>query len=169
MHAHTHASTHTQTCTWTQAHAHTHAGNDGNAIFLGGYTRDVNISANDFNWIGDSVVAAFGWTSDCLWANCSVRLPAKVGPDGRGGKQPRRTYIGGNIFREFGIWQKQSSALFQALAALTTFESNVVFNGPRAAINFNDAFGGGNAVVGNLMFNQVRETVDHGTPQSRRP
>lgn len=31
------------------------------------------------------------------------------------------------------------------------------------AINFNDAFGGGNHVRGNLIFNQVRETVDHGT------
>lgn len=39
--------------------------NDGNAIFLGGYSRGVNITANDFNWIGDSVIAAFGWTSDC--------------------------------------------------------------------------------------------------------
>lgn len=37
------------------------------------------------------------------------------------------------------------------------------FNGPRAAINFNDAFGGGDLVVGNLLFNMVRETVDHGT------
>jgi hypothetical protein len=32
-----------------------------------------------------------------------------------------------------------------------------------AAINFNDAFGGGDIVRGNLVFNQVRESVDHGT------
>ena len=44
-------------------------------------------------------MAAFGWTSDCLHANCSVRLPAKVGPDGRGGEQPRGTYVGGNLVR----------------------------------------------------------------------
>jgi hypothetical protein len=104
---------------------------DGNGVFLGGYTRDVNISANDFNWIGDSVIAAFGWTSDCLHANCSIKLPAKVGPDGRGGEQPRDTYIGGNLIHEWGIWQKQSSAFFEALAATTTLESNVMFNGPR--------------------------------------
>ena len=117
--------------------------NDGNAVFLGGYTRSVNITSCDFNFIGDSVIALFGWTSDCLWANCSVKLPAKVGPDGRGGEQPRGTNIAGNVIREFGIWQKQSSALFQAIAGLTNFESNVVFNGPRAAINFNDPFLGG--------------------------
>ena len=103
--------------------------NDGNAIFLGGYSRGVNITANDFNWIGDSVIAAFGWTSNCLHADCVVKLPAKVGPDGRGGEQPRGAYIAGNLFREYGIWQKQSSALFMAISALFTFESNVVFNG----------------------------------------
>jgi len=139
---------------------------DGNGIFLGGYTRDVSITGNDFNWIGDSAMAAFGWTSDCLYANCSVRLPAKVGPDGRKGEQPRGTLVAGNLVREIGIWQKQSSAWFQALSALTTIRSNVFFNGPRAAINFNDAFGGGNKVIGNLIFNQVRETVDHGTLNS---
>ena len=53
---------------------------DGNGIFLGGYTRNVSITGNDMSWIGDSAMAAFGWTSDCLAANCSVKLPAKVGP-----------------------------------------------------------------------------------------
>lgn len=62
-----------------------------------------------------------------------MKLPAKVGPDGRGGEQPRHTYIGGNLIREFGIWQKQSSAFFEALSASTTLQSNVIFNGPRAA------------------------------------
>ena len=33
--------------------------------------------------------------------------------------------------REFGIFQKQSSAFFEALTASTTLESNVLFNGPR--------------------------------------
>ena len=150
---------------------------DGNGIFLGGYTRAVNITGNDLNYIGDSPMAAFGWTSPCLHADCKIKLPDKVGPDGRGGEQPRSTFVAGNLIREFGIWQKQSSAWFQALTALTTFNQNVVFNGPRAAINFNDAFGGGNHIIGNIMFNQVRETVDHGTlnswyvedPTSRSP
>jgi hypothetical protein len=48
---------------------------DGNGVFLGGYTRRVNITRNDFNWIGDSAMAAFGWTSDCL----NVRTCAKTG------------------------------------------------------------------------------------------
>jgi len=39
---------------------------------------------------------------------------------------------------------------------------NVVFNGPRAGINFNDGFGGGTNVTKNLIFNQCRESGDHG-------
>jgi hypothetical protein len=36
---------------------------------------------------------------------------------------------------------KQTAALFSALSAGTTFAYNVAYNGPRAAINLNDAFG----------------------------
>ena len=38
----------------------------------------------------------------------------------------------------------------------------MVFNTPRAAINFNDGFGGGNVAELNLLFNTVRDTSDHG-------
>ena len=34
--------------------------------------------------------------------------------------------------------------------------------GPRAGINANDGFGGGNVIERNLIFNMVRETGDHG-------
>ena len=40
----------------------------------------------------------------------------------------------------------QSSFYFQAVAAQTSLKRNVVFNIPRAAINFNDGFGGGNVL-----------------------
>ena len=35
---------------------------------------------------------------------------------------------------------------FQAETAQTTIENNICFNIPRAAINFNDGFGGANKV-----------------------
>lgn len=38
-----------------------------------------------------------------------------------------------------------------------------MFNGPRAGICFNDGYGGGDIVEGNLVFNMVRETGDHGS------
>jgi len=52
--------------------------------------------------------------------------------------------------------------LVQHLTAATHLESNVFFNGPHAAVSFNDGFGGGEEVVGNLMFNFDRQTCCHG-------
>ena len=45
---------------------------------------------------------------------------------------------------------------------MTTLRGNIMFNMPRAAINFNDGFGGGSLVEGNLIFNTCRESGDHG-------
>ena len=80
---------------------------DGNAVFIGGYHRALTIEANEFYGIGDSVLAAWGDTSECLNENCSLTLPkgVKMGPDGRGGDQPRGTRVIGNLAREIGLWQ----------------------------------------------------------------
>ena len=51
---------------------------------------------------------------------------------------------------------------FQAESAQTTIENNICFNIPRAAVNFNDGFGGGNEMKNNLLFNTCRESSDHG-------
>ena len=39
---------------------------------------------------------------------------------------------------------------------------NILFNGPRAGVNFNDGFGGGSLVDENILFNTCRESGDHG-------
>ena len=160
---------------------------DGNAIFIGGYNRNLTVKNSEFSFIGDSAMASWGDTSSALNANGSLTVPGgyKVGPDGRGGEQsksqlfwsslqtefvlcvdageqPRGTIIEGNICHEIGLWQKQSSLWFQAVTAQTTLRNNIFFNGPRAAFNFNDGFGGGDEIVGNLLLNCVRESSDHG-------
>jgi hypothetical protein len=137
---------------------------DGNGVFLGGYNRNATVQDSDFEWIGDSAMCAWGDTSANLNENGSRTVPGgyKVGPDGRGGEQPRGTNILRNVVHEIGIWQKQSSMWFQAVTAQTTLEGNIFFNGPRAALNFNDGFGGGDNISGNLFVNAVRESGDHG-------
>jgi len=85
-----------------------------------------------------------------------------MGPDGRGNDQSIGTYIGFNLAREFGLWQKQSSFYFQAVGAKTVLQGNVIFNIPRAALNFNDGFGGGDEIHMNLLLNTCRESGDHG-------
>ena len=124
---------------------------DNNAIFLSGYNRHTRLTDNDFAWLGLSAMAAWGYTKES---------------DGTDGQQPRFTSIERNYVREIGIIEKQSSMWFQAKAAQTTLYSNVAFNQPRAAINFNDGFGGGNNASRNLLFNTCRETGDHVSPPS---
>ena len=137
---------------------------DGNAIFIGGFNRGLELTNNEFAFIGDSAMAAWGDTSAALNANGTVTVPGgyKVGPDGRGGEQPRGTIVRNNICHEIGLWQKQSSLWFQAVTAQTQLQNNIFYNGPRAAFNFNDGFGGGDDISGNLLLNCVRESSDHG-------
>merc|ERR1712048_1484228 len=87
---------------------------------------------------------------------------AMYGLDGTAGDFPMDTTIEGNIVHELGMWEKQSSMWFQAKTAKTRIHRNLFFNGPRAGINFNDGFGGGDEVSFNLVFNTCRESGDHG-------
>ena len=119
----------------------------GNGLCLSGYNRNAVIEGNEFVWSGDSGIVALG-TSEHI--------------DGTLGNQPRGTKIMRNLVHENGVFGKQTSAYMQALACQTELIDNVFFNGPRAGINFNDGFGGGNLLKNNLIFNHVRETQDHG-------
>jgi hypothetical protein len=136
---------------------------DGNAILLRGKARGVIIERNTFAWLGGTGIVLWGRMSSCLDADCKHKLPLDgEGPDGRQGNQPRGTIIRYNVFRELGVFVKQSAAIFQALAGLSVIENNVMFNGPRSLLNFNDGFLGGDIVRGNLFANSVRESTDHG-------
>jgi len=84
------------------------------------------------------------------------------GMDGTDGNHPRFTKVLGNLVHELGQFEKQSSPWFQALSSETLIKGNIFFNGPRALININDGFGGGNEVTGNLLFNPNRDSSDQG-------
>ena len=107
---------------------------DGNGIFLSNFNRNASLARNEFAWIGASAMAAWGSTGKCLNAQCTRKLEWPVGPDARGGQQPRYTRVVGNLVREIGLIQKQSSAWFQAATAFSHLEGNVHFNGPRAGV-----------------------------------
>jgi hypothetical protein len=127
---------------------------DGTALMVSGYNRDARITDNDFSWIGGSAMVAWGRTTgDPTGAD---------GPDGTGGDQPRYTLFARNVGRELGIWEKQSSFVFQAVTAGNHYEGNVAFNGPRAGVNWNDGFMGGHNLTRNVIFNMCRESSDHG-------
>ena len=48
---------------------------DGNGIFLSNYNLNATISNNEMAWVGDSAIAAWGSTGNCLNKNCSEKLP----------------------------------------------------------------------------------------------
>lgn len=120
---------------------------DGNAIFLSRRTRNVTIRRNRFEWLGENAIATWGQTSAF---------------NAMEGDYPIRTLVERNVMRELGIYQKQSSAYAHSKAALSIVRKNIMFNMPRAAINFNDMMGGGDLVYHNLIFNTCRESGDHG-------
>lgn len=119
----------------------------GNALMLSKYIRSSVVEANEFVWVGDSAIVLLGSTELI---------------DGTSGDQPRGTKILGNFVHENGIFGKQTAAFMQSMACQSELSGNVFFNGPRAGVNFNDGFGGGNVMMRNLLFNYVRETGDHG-------
>lgn len=108
---------------------------DGNAVFLSRKTRNVTIEESLFEWLGENAIATWGDTE---------------GYDATAENFPMYTTIQKNVFREMGIYQKQSSCVGQCKAALTSIKNNVMFNTPRAAINFNDLVGGGESIEGNV-------------------
>lgn len=120
---------------------------DGNAVFLSKKTREISIRRNMFEWLGESAVATWGST-DAF--------------DATSEDHPIGTLVEENVMRELGIYEKQSSGVGQNKAAKTVIRSNVMFNMPRSAINFNDMLGGGDLIENNLIFNTCRESGDHG-------
>ena len=141
---------------------------DGQGILFDGYTRAAAVLRSELDKIGSHaivtckshahrqrltkpstkciamVVPAGGRTSPCLNANCSRTLPPDAsGPDGRGGEQPIGTRIEGNIISEPGVFERHGTMIFSSLSARTIVRRNVMLNAMRAAVNYQDGFGGG--------------------------
>jgi len=127
---------------------------DGNAIFLSGHNRNATVAQSSFSNLGQSAIAAWGKTPGPEDPSQGFNATAL--------EIPLFTLVTGNIAHDIGQIQKQSSFYFQAVTAQATLVDNIVYNIPRAAVNFNDNFGGGAEMSRNLLFNTCRESSDHG-------
>jgi hypothetical protein len=107
-----------------------------------------------FSALGDSAVAFVG---------------RPIFTDLTGGNYPQDNLVAENHCSGNGIYGKQSSFFFEAAAGHNTVRNNIAYNGPRAAVNFDDGGAGGSVVEGNLLFGHGRETSDHGGRGSHPP
>mmetsp|Transcript_30791 Transcript_30791/g.60069 ORF Transcript_30791/g.60069 Transcript_30791/m.60069 type:complete len:473 (+) Transcript_30791:942-2360(+) len=130
---------------------------DGNGVMVSGYNRFATVQNSDFSYIGGNAMAAWGFTNETSGVN-----HPQAGVDGTDGNHPRYTTVTSNTAREVGLYEKQSSFYVQAKTAQSKITGNVFFNGPRAGINANDGFGGGDEISHNLVFSTCRESGDHG-------
>lgn len=119
----------------------------GNGMFLSNYVRNSSVTGCEFYACGDSAVVAVG----------STELM-----NGTTGTYPAYNLIERNHIHDIGVFGKQTSGYFKGITHANTIRQNVIYNGPRAGVNFNDGFAGGEVLEGNLIFNMVRETGDHG-------
>merc|ERR1712232_717855 len=139
---------------------------DGNAVMVSGYNRNATVQDSDFSYIGGNAIVAWGYTNETANSGFPYYTPntnfPKAGIDGTDGEHPRYTTVLGNLAREVGLYEKQSSFFVQAKTAQSIIRGNVFFNGPRAGVNANDGFGGGDEISHNLVFSTCRESGDHG-------
>ncbi len=139
---------------------------DGTGVMVSGYNRNATVSNSDFSYIGANAVAAWGYTNETATdpgrpGVVNENWP-QAGVDGTDGEHPLYTTVTGCTAREVGLYEKQSSFFVQAKTARSVVTGNVFFNGPRAGINANDGFGGGDEISHNLVFSSCRESGDHG-------
>jgi len=111
----------------------------GTGVMISGYNRDALIEGNEFVYLGECAIISAGLTGDRQ--------------NNLDGDFPARSRIISNYAHEFGLYVKQTGFFYQAISANTTLQGNVMFNGPRAGINFNDGFAGGHSVLRNVAFN----------------
>jgi len=139
---------------------------DGNAVMISGYNRNATVQNSDFSFIGGNAIASWGFTNETATdpgrPGVAIENYPEAGVDGTDGEHPRYNTIISNTAREVGLYEKQSSFYVQAKTAQSIIQGNVFFNGPRAGINANDGFGGGDDISNNLVFSTCRESGDHG-------
>merc|ERR1712137_1110440 len=120
----------------------------------------------DFSYVGGNAMVSWGYTNETENSGFPYYRPQTnyphAGVDGTDGNHPRHNRILRNNVREVGLYEKQSSFYMQAKTAQSTISGNVFFNGPRAGVNMNDGFGGGDELSHNLVFSACRESGDHG-------
>ena len=120
---------------------------EGTGIMVTGSSTGGSITGSQFSSLGEGGIALIG---TCDGMDCTK------------GTQPKQYTISQCLISDWGVWGKQTSAVFESVSWNNTFDRLVTFGGPRNVINLNDGMGGGTTLSRTLGFNVVLETSDNG-------
>jgi hypothetical protein len=145
----------------------TFSGLGGNAVFIDGYARGNEVSANHFEDIGESGVVLVGSydavrSGAICYDNTLPQDEIDLTPGPKSPDYPKDCLIHNNLMHELGFVGKQTAGVFISMAEEITVSHNTIFRIPRAAICINDGTWGGHIIEFNDAFDTVRESGDHG-------
>ena len=141
----------------------------GNGIFLDGYNAGTEITASRFENNGATDVHVVGSPSAVRDYAGNYFTTPRISDLGSGPKTedyPRDVLIEGNVMRNNGRYEKQTSSVNISMALDITVRGNSLSDSPRACLNFSDNTWGGHLIQDNDIFDCVRETGDNGSINS---
>ncbi len=141
----------------------------GNGIFLDGYNAATEITASRFENNGATDVHVVGSTGAVRDYAGNYFTTPRISDLGSGPKTedyPRDVLIEGNVMRNNGRYEKQTSSVNISMALDITVRGNSLSDSPRACLNFSDNTWGGHLIQDNDIFDCVRETGDNGSINS---
>ncbi len=127
----------------------------GNALFMSRYNRNHWVANCDFTDLGASGVVVFGDPS-------AQRVLPDVTPGPANDNYPRNITITYCYMFNNGMFEKQTSAVCIQTAEFVTVSHTTAHHGPRAGFNIGSGSFGGHIFEYNELFDQMRETKDHG-------
>jgi hypothetical protein len=141
----------------------------GNALFVSGYNRRINIQTNKFVGTGASAILLMGLSSAVRnpvfgYGGGTVALGSldkTAGP--KTDDYPGQCTVTDNLIHDIGYPQKQVAGVGIDMASEITVSHNSIYNMPRAGINIGDGCWGGHVLEYNDVFDTVLETGDHGS------
>lgn len=141
----------------------------GNGIFLDGYNSGTKVTASRFENNGATDVHVVGSPAAVRDYAGNYFTTPRISDLGTGPKTedyPRDVLIEGNIMRNNGRYEKQTSSVNISMALDVTVRGNSLSDSPRACLNFSDNTWGGHLIQDNDIFDCVRETGDNGSINS---
>lgn len=137
----------------------------GNGVFLSGHNENDAVTGCDFVHIGATAVAVVGLPTStqfyCTWQN-NKQMPTNLTPGPASENYPKNITISHCYVYDNGVFEKQTAAVLISMSQAVTVSHNTFHHGPRSGINIEDGTFGGHVIEFNSVFDQVRETGDHG-------